>query len=287
MNIGFIGAGKAGTALGRYLVYHHNVVVGYASRTEASAQEAASITHTRYFVSALELAKASDLIVISTPDSALSLVWDELSLAHDQGEIVLTSKIVIHLSGCSTSAVFDGAHDRGVSVCSAHPLLAFGSKDFAHEQLASAHFSLEGDQEALDRVIPILKNAGNAVHILRAEDKALYHAAAVFASNLVLAPLNTSVHLLGNCGFSEEDARKALTPLIRENIENFCRQGAAFSLTGPVERGDDKTIAAHLTVLDKQSKELYCTLSQALVSIAQEKHPERTYESLKAIEKGG
>ncbi len=279
MNIGFIGAGKAGTALGRYLENNHKLVVGYASKTKRSAEEAAACTHSRCFSSAPELASASDLIIISTSDGALSGVWHELCCTCDEGDLSLEGKIVAHLSGCTSSAVFKEAAKYNASVCSAHPLLAFGDALTAHKQLEAAHFSLEGDAHAVDAVSALLKELGNPVHIMQAKDKTRYHAAAVFASNLVLAPLDTAVNILSTCGFSEEEARGALEPLIKGNIENFCSKGAAAALTGPVERDDKGTVIAHIESLDSDSANLYRALTQTLVDIAKKKHPERTYEN--------
>lgn len=278
MNIGFIGAGKAGTALGRYLVDHNHTVVGYASASYTSAQSAASFTQSSAFASNIELVQASDLVFITTPDGVISSVWHELLDAHHAGSLSLTSKLVFHCSGCCSSKVFVNAHDVGVWVGSAHPLLAFGNKETAHVQVASAHFSVEGDARALEVVVPLLKSLGNTVHVLNAADKNRYHAAAVFASNLVLAPLDTAVKLLEQCGFSEVDARAALKPLVCENIENFFHLGAPGALTGPVERADLSTVENHLQVLDSNQTALYCVLTQILIEIAKQKHPNRTYE---------
>ncbi len=279
MNIGFIGAGKAGTALGRYLENHQQSVVGYASKTKLSAEKAAALTRSRCFSSAQELACASDLIFISTSDGALSSVWHELCRACDAGNLSLEGKIVAHLSGCVASTIFEGAATYKASVCSAHPLLAFGDAQTAHKQLSTAHFSLEGGAQAVDVVSKLLKKLGNAVHLMQANDKTRYHAAAVFASNLVLAPLDTAVKILSTCGFSEHEARCALEPLITGNIETFCKSGAAAALTGPVERNDKATVEAHLESLDSDSANLYRALTKTLVGIAKEKHPERTYDA--------
>ena len=277
MNIGFIGAGKAGTALGRYLVDHGNTVVGYSSRTEQSARAAAQATHTQYFACMLELVWASDFIFITTSDGAIASVWQELIDAHAQKKLSLSSKIIAHISGCCTSELFRGAHELGTQVCSLHPLLAFGNKETAHKQLSGAHFSFEGDESAYNSVQGMFSSAGNPIHLLRAEDKTRYHAAAVFASNLVLAPLDTAVQLLESCGFSEREALDALTPLIKGNVDNFCKQGAAASLTGPVERADINTVISHLSSLTNEQRILYAALTQALFPIAMRKHPDRDY----------
>lgn len=278
MNIGFIGAGKTGTALGRYLVDHNHTVVGYASATYTSAQSAASFTQSFAFASNVDLVQASDLIFITAPDGVISLVWHDLVIAHHEGKLSLSSKIIIHCSGCCSSTVFSLAHEMGAWVCSVHPLLAFGNKQTAHVQVASAHFSAEGDAQALEVVVPLFQNLGNTVHILNAADKTRYHAAAVFASNLVLAPLETATGLLKQCGFSEVDARNALEPLVRGNIDNFFQLGASGALTGPVERADLLTIEDHLRVLDSKQISLYCTLTQTLIEIAKQKHPDCSYE---------
>ena len=278
MNIGFIGAGKAGTALGRYLVDHNHAVVGYASASYTSAQSAASFTQSYAFTSIIELAQASDLLFITTPDGAIPSVWHDLVDAHRAGKLSLSSKIFVHCSGCCSSEVFVKAHDVGAWVCSAHPLLAFGDKEAAFVQIASAHFSVEGDDQALEVVVPLLQSLGNVVHVLNAADKTHYHAAAVFASNLVLAPLDVAAKLLEQCGFSDVDARCALAPLVRSNVENFLKLGASGALTGPVERADLSTVKDHLQVLNSKQMALYCALTQTLIEIAKQKHPNRTYE---------
>lgn len=278
MNIGFIGAGKAGTALGRYLVDHNHSVVGYASATYTSAQDAALYTESRAFTSAVELVKASDIVFITTPDKVISSVWQNLLKACQTGQFSLSSKIIAHCSGFCTSEVFSKAQSVGASVCSVHPLLAFGKRETVVSQLGRAHFSVEGDDQALDIIVSLLEAMGNTVHVLKTSDKAFYHAAAVFASNLVLAPLDTAVTLLRQCGFSDFDARSALMPLVKGNIDNFFQLGASASLTGPVERNDLATVKGHLQSLSPTQASLYCALSRALIEIAKDKHPDRCYE---------
>lgn len=283
MNIGFIGAGKAGTALGRYLVDNNASVVGFASKTYSSACHAASFSHSSAFMSTLDLVHHSDFVFITTPDSAISIVWHELLDAHKQHEIDLSSKSFAHCSGCCSSELFAESHELGVSVCSIHPLLAFGDSSLAVKQLETAHFCVEGDNQALDKILPFFRTAGNQLHIISSADKVRYHAAAVFASNLVLAPLDCAVRLLESCGFDSRDANKALAPLIKNNIDNFFRYGSVGALTGPIERADKTIVSQHLSVLSEKDATLYCALSQKLVEIAKRKHPDRDYEGWDAI----
>lgn len=284
MNIGFIGAGKAGTALGRYLVDHGVNVVGYVSRTESSAQRAANFTHTRSFSDRALIVASCDCLFITTTDGAIPSVWDALKREALQGSIDLSGMIVAHVSGCCSSALFSDAQALGAWACSVHPLLAFGDARTAYLQLSDAHFSLEGDARALEVMISLLEGLGNKTHVMDSRSKAVYHAAAVFASNFVLAPLDAAVSLLRGCGFSDDDAREALSVLIRANVDNFCSKGAVASLTGPIERGDATTVAAHLAALPPPEADLYRALAEALIGIARRKHPDRPEEEWRALD---
>ena len=50
MNIGFIGAGKVGFSLGKYLTERNVRVSGYYSRNPQSSREAADFTNTRQYL---------------------------------------------------------------------------------------------------------------------------------------------------------------------------------------------------------------------------------------------
>ena len=125
--------------------------------------------------------------------------------------------------------------------------------------------------------------ASKVFDVIRAEDKTLYHAAAVTASNLAVALMAESINMLCQCGFDEADARKALTPLVTGNVHHVLVKGPAEALTGPVERGDAKTIAKHLGCLDERQRELYRVLSSRLIPIAESKHPDRLYQNIKDL----
>ena len=130
------------------------------------------------------------------------------------------------------------------------------------------------------------ENLGNPVRLIRAEQKVLYHSAAVFASNLVTGLFETGVNLLMACGFDRESGEAALKPLFLHNSQSVASVGAKDALTGPVERGDLKTIQKHLNVLPEEEREIYVRLSEVLTDIAKRKHPERDYDELSQFLKG-
>jgi predicted short-subunit dehydrogenase-like oxidoreductase (DUF2520 family) len=70
------------------------------------------------------------------------------------------------------------------------------------------------------------------------------------ASNYIVTMIDAAVVLMGLAGVPPETALPALGPLIRASVENSLRVGPAAALTGPIERGDVRTVAAHVDALD-------------------------------------
>ncbi len=96
----------------------------------------------------------------------------------------------------------------------------------------------------------------------------LYHAAAVFASNYLLALLAIAVRLLQDAGVPADDALPAILPLMRGTLDNVQHLGVPAALTGPVARGDTDTIRLHLARLSGEDRELYCALGRELLPLA-------------------
>ena len=78
MKIGFIGAGKVGTSLGKLFVRHGVTVTGYYSRTREHAEEAAAFTRTLCFTSLEDAVDASDTLFITTPDGVIARMWNDI-----------------------------------------------------------------------------------------------------------------------------------------------------------------------------------------------------------------
>ena len=73
-------------------------------------------------------------------------------------------------------------------------------------------------------------------------------------------------------------------PLVLGNVAHMAEDGIIDALTGPVERGDTKTVAGHLDCFDKANDRLlYALLSQKLLALAKIKHPDRSYQSLENL----
>lgn len=276
MRIGWIGAGKVGFTLGKYFAAHEIPLSGYYSRSAESAAEAAAFTGSRQFATIPELLSESDVVFLTVPDGSIMEVFRTLR------ESDISGKQICHCSGAlSAEEAFPDIAAYGAEGYSLHPLFPVSSKYHSWLEMGNAWFCIEGSAAHLQDWQTFLEQLGNPVRILRADDKTAYHAACAIASNLICALIAESTGLLETCGFSDEDARAALAPLIQANIRNILQYGAVRALTGPVERGDCGTVQKHLSVLTEHTdRELYRAVSRKLVSLAQEKKPDADYSRL-------
>lgn len=249
--LGFIGAGKVGCSLARYFSERGIAVSGLFGRSGVPSWLPRLNT-------AQEVIEKSDVIFITVTDSAITDVWNGLDISDN--------KIICHCSGSLSSEIFTGANPS--QVCSVHPMLAFAGKNVPEEQISKAFFTIEGGDAAISAVGAVLEACGNPYRVISPLNKVKYHAAACFASNFAVAVCARGFELMRQCGFSEEEARTAMTPLIMGNAENICSRGIKASLTGPVSRGDAVTVEKHLGMLEGADKEIYRLLSAELADLS-------------------
>lgn len=278
--IGFIGAGKVGCSMGKYLKEHGFSISGYYSRTKENAFAAAQFTNSSCYSSLEELVKASDTLFIATSDDMIHCLWDRIAeLANPQQ--ILHSKIICHFSGSLSSDVFYPFY--GTCPASIHPMLAFPDKFHSWKALSNAFFTIEGEETAVSYFSQMFQKTGNTISIISADKKSLYHTAASIISNHVTALLDIGLSLFMDCGFSKKEAYHACAPLIRGNIENILSGDTISSLTGPIERGDTKTVKKHLENLDKETAKLYCLLGKRQLQLAEKKHPQTDFSTIEAM----
>lgn len=281
MKIGFIGAGKAGCSLGKYFASKSSQadiqITGYYSIISEETRWAAAFTNSDCFQTAEEVIAASDSVILSTPDGAIKKVWESFNKENVKG------RIFCHLSGSLSSDVFSGIEKLGGYPISIHPLFAFSSKESVYQQLNQVCFTLEGHPYAVAQWKDMLSALGNKALVVSGEVKPKYHAAASILSNHVIAVLEAGYQLLEECGFSEEEARTYTSVLVRDNVEHVIRDGCVKAMTGPIERGDEETVAKHLPVLNPEQREIYQACGRQLLVMAKEKNPDRTYSNIEDL----
>jgi len=268
-----------GTTLGKYFAEHSVEVAGYYSRSISSASEAAAFTGSRVFETARDVLAASDVLFLTVPDGAIHTVYDALP------KELLRGKILCHASGALTAKeAFPDIEIFGGSGCSVHPLFAVSDKHRAYRELVDVFFAVEGTPACLPQMTEWLRSIGLHAQRMDGSKKRLYHAAAVVASNHVVALFAEAMDMLEACGFDETAARAALAPLFLGNARHVAEAGPEKALTGPVERGDAATVEKHLEALkDEDDRALYRLLTKRLLRIAKAKHSERDFAAIEEL----
>jgi predicted short-subunit dehydrogenase-like oxidoreductase (DUF2520 family) len=185
---------------------------------------------------------APDLVLLAVPDSAIAEVAGGIRIG----------PWVAHVSGATPLAALE-PHAKRFSV---HPLQTF-TRDRGAEQLDGAWAAVTSETDAAAGAAVWLAETLGLRHFPLADaDRAIYHAAAVIASNYLVTLERVAAAL-----FEQVDAPpEALVPLMTRVIEN------GFQLTGPIARGDIETIERHLAALDERAPqfvELYRVLAEA------------------------
>lgn len=287
--VGFVGAGKVGTALGGLFRSYGIVVSGYSSLLAEDAQASAEKTASDAYADAAEVVEASDVIFFTVPDGEISNAWKSLVASYGAAACdALFGKIVCHCSGALPAAVFADAAEYGAKAASVHPLFAISGGESAQAKIGSALFTLEGDESALATVSALLDVCGVHHREIASSDKPLYHAAAVCASNLAVGLFASAQTMLERCGFGADEARGALRSLFVGNCESIAERGPIDALTGPIERNDAETVVGHLMAFREdptllKERDAYTALSRVVVEVAAAKHPERDYSHIAEI----
>ena len=232
MTIGIAGTGRVAQALGRHMGAK---LIGGRSPDHARAA-AAFIGHARA-VSLEEL--VCDRLIIAVSDRAIK----------DVAARVPPPRIALHTCGAQDAELLDDLRKAGSSCGAFHPLQTFASAESGFAALPGSAFALDGDPEALQWAAEIVDSLHGIILRVPGSARALYHAAAVLASNDVVATLDAAIQIFRHIGIPEPDARRALAPIALGALENTLANGAEAALTGPVERNDFETVNQHLEAL--------------------------------------
>jgi predicted short-subunit dehydrogenase-like oxidoreductase (DUF2520 family) len=177
-------------------------------------------------------AEGIDVVVVATPDAVIAEV---------AGVIEPGSAVIAHLAGSLGLDVLEPhAPDHRAAV---HPLVALPNEEVGARRLAAgATFAIAGHPIAE----AIVHDLGGRAFVVADADRAAYHAAAVIASNHVVALLGQAERVAASAGVP----LAAYLDLVRATIDNVADLGPAAALTGPAARADWATIDRHLAALD-------------------------------------
>jgi predicted short-subunit dehydrogenase-like oxidoreductase (DUF2520 family) len=261
--VGFVGAGRLGATLASALVETGSRVAAVASRHLPGAQALAAAlgSGVEFTTDAGRIAAACDLVFLTVPDAAIaptcrSIAWEPRHL-------------VVHCSGALGLDALAGVTAAGGIAGCLHPLQSFPSRSPEPERLRGIFCGVEGAEPLAALLEQMVTGFGAQPFRLEGVDRTLYHAAAVFVSNHVVALASAAGRLWTLAGLPEPLARQALSPLLLAASANVAALELRDALTGPVARGDVATVEAHLRALaaDPALRELYRALSAELLRL--------------------
>lgn len=238
LKIGFMGAGTVGTALAVLLSQKGYEFIGASRKSRASAGR---VSNFHILDSNQEVADNADFVFITTPDDAIATVVSQVKWQKGQS--------VVHCSGADSVQVLEPARKAGAMVGGFHPLQTFAGIEQAIENIPGSTFAIEAEEPLKSTLKDMATAVGGQSIELKAEDKAAYHAAAVFACNYLVTLVKLSTDLWQTFSIPPDQATKALLPLIRGTLHNIETIGIPQCLTGPIARGDTGTVSKHLKTL--------------------------------------
>lgn len=237
-------------------------VTGFYGRNQLSLLESTNLTKTKIYSNLKDIIDENDILFITTSDDSIEIIDKKLS------KFNLKHKYICHTSGSLKSSILFCSKKAGALIYSIHPIFAFSNKNTDIKKMKDICFSIEGDNEKDDLFIQdFINSLGNQFFIRDKNTSSTYHLANVLVSNLVLSLLNVGVNYFIKLGLSEEEALKAINPLVKINIENILDNGFSKALTGPIVRGDITPIKKHLSALDEKDEDIYKILSLNLLKI--------------------
>lgn len=260
--VSIIGAGRLGCALALALAERGYRIEAVVARNMRHARRAAELIGTKPLALAstqlIDLPH-SDILFITTPDDRITEVAAALAATIDNRgrkkkksvneEKGNRGRTVLHASGALSSEALQSLRKVGFATGSMHPLVSVSDSVQGALSLGSAFFCLEGNTAAVRVARRLVRALGAQSFSINAQNKALYHAAAVMASGHTTALFDIAMEMLALCGLTKSRARQVLLPLLRSTLENLYTTDPAHALTGTFARADRATVRRHLAAL--------------------------------------
>ncbi|GAA5227637.1 Rossmann-like and DUF2520 domain-containing protein [Paeniglutamicibacter antarcticus] len=261
LGIGIIGAGKVGAVLGAALRAAEHQIVGVHAVSVPSRERAEMLLPGVPVLPIPEILRRAELVILAVPDDALEGLVSGLAAAgHWQG-----GQLVMHTAGRYGTDVLEPATKAGAIGLAVHPAMTFTGMSMDLERLADCVFGVSASNMVLPIAQALVVEMGGEPVVVAESDRVKYHAALSHASNHLVTVAGQSAGILAGIGV--EHPERMLSALMRASLENALASGEG-ALTGPVARGDVRTVAAHRAALGgreitEDTREGYLAMSRA------------------------
>jgi len=264
--IAIIGPGRAGSALGRALHNAGYTIAAIGGRNPENVRSLAEELGARPCQSPATTFDLADVTLVAVPDDVIG------PLAAEMVEALCSAagKAAVHLSGAQDRAPLRPLAQAGLRTGVFHPLQTFRRGAEAAQNVPGTYVGIDADHPLRAQLTMMAGDLGGHAFDLSGIDRALYHAAAVFAANYPVMLLAEAAKLAEQAGLDPETARRGMTTLLAGAVANLQHTSPDEALTGPAARGDEGTIARHLEALkaDPELQALYRALADRAMKLA-------------------
>lgn len=248
IRIGFIGAGRLGSALAWSLSDRGLTVASVASLINTDAQRLAARIPSCAVMTMQEVVDTASLVFITTPDEAIGSTAAQLRWRPDVA--------AVHCSGVTEVMELASAAEAGAMIGGFHPMQTFGDPMAALKSLPGCTITIEADEPLLTTLKSIAESLQCRINRLPPGMRGRYHAAAGYTSQFINALFLEAVKIWRSWGATEEEAVRALLPLAKGTLSSIESAGIANGMPGPVSRGDVSSIEKHVAALSKMPPDI-------------------------------
>lgn len=239
LRVGVVGAGRVGAVLAARLRSAGHEVVAAAGESDASLRRIADLLPGATHAKPTDVARASDLLLLTVPDDMLANVVQTLAGAG----ALRAGQYVAHTSGRHGLAVLAPAAAVGARTLAVHPAMTFTGTAVDLDRLGGCVFGLTAGEAERPVAEALVADLGGRAMWVPEEMRTLYHAGLAHGANHLVTLVTEAMEVLAAAG--ADDPAGTLRPLLTAALDNALEQGDA-ALTGPIVRGDAGTVSAHL-----------------------------------------
>jgi predicted short-subunit dehydrogenase-like oxidoreductase (DUF2520 family) len=252
MRITLIGSGNVATHLAAAFKNVGHAIMQVYSRDMQNASLLAYHVRAEAIDSFDNINPETDLFIIAVKDDAIVDIAQKLTKFN---------KLIVHTSGATSLNVLTQYTDMaGVF----YPLQTFSKTK--EVDFRTVPVCIEGaDEQITVQLEELARTISNNVSRVNSDQRKILHLAAVFACNFP----NYLYYAAGKLLQQHNLDFNLLRPLILETAEKVQEYLPNQVQTGPAIRNDEKTIAAHLKLLqdDPELERLYAELSQLIIKM--------------------
>jgi predicted short-subunit dehydrogenase-like oxidoreductase (DUF2520 family) len=241
-NIAVIGAGKISYSLIHALnKSNYNITIIVSRHLDSAKKLAHKFKIKNYSDQLNDIPSNCSLFLLAVPDNQIKSVAENLSNL----KLDFNNSLFVHLSGAHDISLLSVLKNKKAKVASFHIMQTFPTKKIVN--IKNSFVTVEAkNKEVKNFLFQFAKSLELNPFELISENKALYHAAGVFASNFLVGNLFNSEKLFKESKIDSLNFFEMMQPIIYSTLRNIKKEGTVKALSGPVERGDLETIKDHL-----------------------------------------